>query len=390
MGGRKTFVTNTVLTAADVQDYLMDQSVMVFSNSTTRGSAIPTPTQGMVAYLTGTDSLEAYNGTAWTSAAGISSGNAIINGAFDIWQRGTSVSVTSSGLAYSADRFYLYNNGNGSMTASQQTFTPGAAPAAGYEGRFFHRISIPSLGTTTGWIMQQRIEDVRTFAGQTLTFSFWAKSSNTQTLSAGWEQNFGSGGSSTVTGTFVASISLTSSWTRYSYTVTLPSISGKTIGTNPYLIVSFAHGSNAKTGDLDIWGVQLEAGSVANPFRRNANSIQGELAACQRYYQRINYKAESVYPNFSFGSASSTTLAVQAIKLTEMRAVPSSIDYLGLILEDFVNIYAPTAVTINGTRSSSSILVFDVTVSSGLTPFRPYGTRGNNSSTHFLGINAEL
>jgi hypothetical protein len=59
MGGRKTFVTNTVLTAADVQDYLMDQSVMVFSDSTTRGSAIPTPTEGMVAYLQDSNTIEA-------------------------------------------------------------------------------------------------------------------------------------------------------------------------------------------------------------------------------------------------------------------------------------------------------------------------------------------
>jgi hypothetical protein len=229
-----------------------------------------------------------YFSNAWieidSNGATPSSGNVIINGAFDIWQRGTSFNVTSAALTFSADRFYLYNNGNGSMTASRQTFTPGAAPVAGYEGQFFHRLSIGSLGTSTGWILHQRIEDVRTFAGQATTFSFWARSSNTQTLGVGWEQNFGSGGSTLVTGELVESINLTSSWTRYSYTVTLPSISGKTIGTNPYLIFSFGIGSSIKTGDFDIWGVQVEAGAVATPFRRNAPSIQAELAACQRYY----------------------------------------------------------------------------------------------------------
>jgi hypothetical protein len=260
--------------------------------------------------------------------------NAIINGAFDIWQRGTSFNVPSSGLTYSADRFYAFNNGNGTITHSRQTFTPGIAPVAGYEGQFFHRNSIASVGTTTGWIFQQRIEDVRTFAGQAATFSFWARSSNTQTLSVSWEQNFGSGGSTTVTGTLAASINLTSSWTRYSYTVTLPSISGKTIGTNPYLIYGFGQGSAVKTGDLDIWGVQLESGTVANDFRRNANNLQGELAACQRYYCKTF--PLTVAPASNAGQAgsilcprSSTTAATAYVAWWQfpvsMRATPNTI-----------------------------------------------------------------
>jgi hypothetical protein len=71
MGGRKTFVTNTVLTAADVQDFLMDQSVMVFANDASRGSAIPTPTEGMVSYQNDLDILQTYNGAAWVPAAGL-------------------------------------------------------------------------------------------------------------------------------------------------------------------------------------------------------------------------------------------------------------------------------------------------------------------------------
>jgi hypothetical protein len=386
MGGRKTFVTNTVLTAADVQDFLMDQSVMVFANDAARGSAIPSPTEGMVAYLTGSDSLEAYNGTAWTSAAGVSSGNAIINGGFDVWQRGTSVSLTTAGLAFSADRFYGFNNGNGSITASRQTFTPGAAPVAGYEGQFFHRLSIASLGTSTGWIFQQRIEDVRTFAGQTVTFSFWAKSSNTQTLSAGWEQNFGSGGSTAVTGALVSSITLTSSWTRYTYTATLPSISGKTVGTNPYLIFGFGIGSAIKTGDLDIWGVQLEAGSSANPFRRNANSIQGELAACQRYYYRAT--ATTIVTNYGIGSNSSTTNAVIQIKTpVTMRISPHSVGFTQVMLTDGVTNYGVTAVALADAHPDLTML--NVT-GIGLIQFRPSIFRANATTSSFVELSAEL
>jgi len=68
MAGRKVFVANEVLTAADVNDYLMDQSVMVFSGTAARSSAIGTPTAGMVSYLTSTNALQVY-GTAWADVS---------------------------------------------------------------------------------------------------------------------------------------------------------------------------------------------------------------------------------------------------------------------------------------------------------------------------------
>jgi hypothetical protein len=64
--GRKTFNSGDVLNAADVQGYLMDQMVMVFDGTAERGSAIPTPSAGMVAYSTATG-FQVYNGTAWVS-----------------------------------------------------------------------------------------------------------------------------------------------------------------------------------------------------------------------------------------------------------------------------------------------------------------------------------
>ena len=403
MGGRKTFVTNTVLTAADVQDYLMDQSVMVFSNSTTRGSAIPSPTEGMVSYLTGSDSLEAYNGANWLSAAGVSSGNAIINGAFEINQRGFTSSTATA--TYTFDR-WRQDHGGGTVTGSSQAFTLGAAPVAGYEAANFVRTVTAGQSAADHYaVRQQQIESVRSFAGQTVTISFFAKAaSGTPKIGVAMTQSFGTGGSpSADLSPPVGAVTISTSWARYTLTYNVPSISGKTIGTNKNdflglelwvsagsTLATRASSIGIQNNTFDIWGVQLEAGSVANPFRRNANSIQGELAACQRYYQRINYRAESAFANFSFGAAASTTLAVQQIKLTEMRAVPSSIEFSGLVLEDFVNAFTPTALTLNASRSSTSLLVFDVSVASGLTAFRPYATRANNNVNHFLGINAEI
>ena len=62
--GRKTWSPGDTLNAADVNGYLMDQSVMVFAGTAARASAIPTPSAGMVAYSTATQ-LQVYNGSAW-------------------------------------------------------------------------------------------------------------------------------------------------------------------------------------------------------------------------------------------------------------------------------------------------------------------------------------
>ena len=74
MAGRKNFVAGEILTAADVNSFLMDQSVMVFDDSAARGSAIPTPSEGMVTYrkdLGGAAGLEVYDGAGFAPVSGI-------------------------------------------------------------------------------------------------------------------------------------------------------------------------------------------------------------------------------------------------------------------------------------------------------------------------------
>ena len=66
MAGRKVFTAGEVLQAADVNDFLMDQSVMVFAGTAARGSAIPSPSEGMVTYLSDADELQVYT-TDWGS-----------------------------------------------------------------------------------------------------------------------------------------------------------------------------------------------------------------------------------------------------------------------------------------------------------------------------------
>jgi hypothetical protein len=224
--------------------------------------------------------------------------NKIINGDFGIWQRGTSFIPATSADTYLADRFVSYVEGSGTTrTISQQTFTPGTAPVAGYEGKFFLRYAQtvgPSAGIGNN-LIRQKIEDVRTFANQTVTFSFWAKAAATTVLdSIKLIQNFGSGGSpsASVTTTLATSVSIGTSWERYTYTATLPSISGKTIGTNNDSLleprINFPLGSG-NTFTVDTWGWQVEASNTATAFQTATGTLQGELAACQRYFYRTTF-----------------------------------------------------------------------------------------------------
>lgn len=60
------FINGQTLPASRVQDYLMNQSVMVFATSTARSAALTAPTEGMVTYLADTNVLEFYTGSAWS------------------------------------------------------------------------------------------------------------------------------------------------------------------------------------------------------------------------------------------------------------------------------------------------------------------------------------
>ena len=65
--GRKVFSAGDVLTAAQVQGYLQDQTIMVFAGSAARATAISSPSQGMFAYLTSDSTLYTYDGAAWVA-----------------------------------------------------------------------------------------------------------------------------------------------------------------------------------------------------------------------------------------------------------------------------------------------------------------------------------
>lgn len=224
--------------------------------------------------------------------------NYVLNADFSINQRGFT-STTTNG-AYGFDRWHMAALSG--ATYSAQTFTPGAAPVTGYEGKNYARlVTSGQTGANMYTILRQPIEDVRLIAGKTVTISFWAKAaSGTPRVAVELEQNFGTGGTPSAAVTVNAGqVTLSTSWARYSVTVAVPSLSGKTLGTTDNtsntmlsLFVSAGTDYNSRTGSLgiqsntfDFWGVQVEHGAVATGFRRNTANLQAELAACQRYFQ---------------------------------------------------------------------------------------------------------
>jgi len=320
--------------------------------------------------------------------------NKVINGDFSIWQRGTSFTNPAGGTGvYLCDRIRLFYGGTGATrTISQQTFTPGTAPVSGYEGQFFFRYdqSVAGTGDTFNQISNV-IEGVRTFAGQTITLSFWAKAAASTTLGqVSINQNFGSGGSTTVNTAF-GTPTITTSWTRYSYTVTLPSISGKTIGANNFIEIRFLLPNNA-TFTLDLWGLQLEAGSTATPFQTaSGGSYQGELAMCQRYYQRITPATAGA--SFS-GFAATTSQALFSVPFAQtMRTAPTALEQTGTVTDYAIRSTAgntncnvvPTFIS-----ASTAFIVVDAQVAATLTAGQGVLLRFNNAGVTYLGWSAEL
>lgn len=242
----------------------------------------------------------AADGTATANLSSVNGGplsgmrNRIINGNYDVWQRGTSFSLSAS-TAYTADRWEF----GGTGTVTRQAFSVGQTDVPG-EPTYFAEWNITS--NSQNYECLQKIEDVRNFAGGKLTVSFYAKrSSGTTNLAPRVVQHFGTGGSpSGVVATSLGSApALTTSWQKFVYTIDVPSIAGKTIGTgnNDSIWISLQI-SNTATGTIQLAQVQAEPGTVATPFERR--SYGQELALCQRYYEK-NYEINTV-PGTIFGS----------------------------------------------------------------------------------------
>ena len=304
--------------------------------------------------------------------------NFLINGGFDIWQRGTSGFSTLG--AYTADRWF--GSGANTITYSQET----TLVPTGF------KYAVKFLTSSTGAYgeLYQAIENqtVVLMAGKTVTLSGYVLANSTYTGNAvlGIQTNTTvdtiSGG--TWTEVVYANITpSTSTWQRFSVTYTIPS-------TGIYGVrVRLGNTVTQNSGAALYWaGVQLEIGSVATPFSRAGGTLSGELAACQRYYYRTGGQTYSTFSVSAFPASSASAYAVIPFPVS-LRTAYSSIDYGGSIaLFDGVNIVAVTSMTSANNSTQTGFVV--VGVASGLTVYRTYYMFANSSAAAYLGFNAEL
>jgi hypothetical protein len=141
---------------------------------------------------------------------------------------------------------------------------------------------------------------------------------------------------------------------------------------------------------VDMWGFQVEAGSTATPFQTATGTVQGELAACQRYYYRA--VAGQVYGTLAQGVAINTTQAHFFVPFpVTMRATPASTEYANLFISDVAAAnftFTSAAIVLN--QSSSSFGYFTTSGSSGMTIYRPMILIGNNNAAGYVGFSADL
>jgi hypothetical protein len=311
--------------------------------------------------------------------------NRIINGAMQVWQRGTSLTVGSASYTYTADRFKNYS-ANTSTTVSRNTSVP-----TGFQYSF--QLQRPNGNTGTNSIsIVQIIETANCYdlAGQSVTFSFWVKKGanysggniSVQILTGTVADQGGDPYSFTGLATAVndSTYSPTTTWTKVTYTGTVAS---NVLEMCP--VIAFTPTGTAGADDsLYITGVQLEIGSTATPFERRLYGQ--ELANCQRYYQLIDHLSLSA----ARGTTSIETSFMFPVWMRTAPTIDSSVGQGYQIYDAFGNGFTQSSfnciLAVNGaTQKGAFISLANFT---GLTQGRTYVTNAANVGK--FGISAEL
>jgi hypothetical protein len=315
--------------------------------------------------------------------------NLVINGDFGIWQRGTSFTSTNGTGFFGADRFNIYSGTTGRTFSRQNTSPTGNS--------YFIRIQRDSGNTnTTALSIFYTLETAQSkpLAGKTLTLSFYARaganfSAASSTMfspaiyGTGTDQNQVAGFTGSASINNQANV-LTTSWQRFTMTGTVNAAATQVGFQLAYTPVGTAGAADY----MDIADVQWEVGSVATPFQTATGTIQGELAACQRYYWR-NLSTESSGWLGVLGYYSSTTsFRGNAVAPVSMRTTPTSVDYSTISVDDGAAGRAVTAAAISTGGTWGASVYF--TVASGGTANRPANIINNANTAGYIGLSAEL
>ena len=289
-------------------------------------------------------------------AQGAAGKNRLINGNFDIWQRGTSfTSVPGTGVPYSADRWSTsYAGTTINLTITQDTSVPNA------NSEYSIKYQQVTTGATsiTEFVTRQTIEqsNLLPLLGKSCIVSFWYRSNKTGTHGLRIIGTPNTGGTDQTTS---FTVSVADTWEYKTVAVTafsaVSASSAAFTAAGGYVDIGFKAG-NAGPGFttlsandyFQVSQVQLEVGSVATPFARVGGTIQNELAACQRYFAK----------SYSQATAPATNSSANGLVFAQSGATIASTDYICNVPLP-VTMRNPPTVTIYSFTSSTTGKVSD-------------------------------
>jgi hypothetical protein len=308
------------------------------------------------------------------------------------------VTHAANTTAYNADRWNTKTNALQPVTISQQSVSDTTnLPNIQYCARYSRDAGLGGTGTLS-FVQALETPLAITVAGKTVTLSFWARAGALYSASSnalgvniytgtGTSQNFLSTGYTGQATVLTGTATLTTTWQRFTFNASIGA-------TATELAVAFNFtptGTSGATDYYEITGVQLEAGSYANSYMRNGTNLQGELAACQRYFIRYTDSTSNVF--LATGSAASTTTAnlLTSVPVTQ-RVIPTMRQAGSVYLWDGVNTYGVNGLSyLSLASNSNSVYQLQATTASAvLTQYRPYLLAVTSTLSNYLSFDAEL
>jgi hypothetical protein len=331
-------------------------------------------------------------GLRWTATP--SASNPVLNSSFQVWQRGTSVAGAASNT-YTADRWSLFRAGFATGTTVSRQLTNDTTNLPNIQ--YCARVQRDSGNTSTASLnFTNNFETINAipYVGKTVTLSLYArKGANFSQASSQLTVQLysGTGTDDAATAYSGAQVpvnglaTLTTTWQRFQFTGTISTSAKQIMVYLPY----DPTGTAGAADYFEVTGVQLDIGSTALPYRPYAATIQGELAACQRYYYRQG--GASVYQVVGSGMGVAGGAAqCKIIMPVTMRTAPTVLDTSTLAWADQTNpIVSAVGLAIVSNQSSNQI-AYITSTNSTTTQYRPYDLITNNSTSAFLGLGAEL
>ena len=269
--------------------------------------------------------------------------NLIINGAMQVAQRGSSHTTEGYG---SLDRYYLALSGASGVTMSQQAFSTADRNSLGFEK--YLKLVVTTANNFCGVYQYIEASNAVGLIGKKATLSFYAKGTNPAggsfIMQPAWYNTSSGGGDNAV----AQSLTVTSSWVKYSFTFDIPVPANTTIDNSAYFSIPFVQsgGDTSTTAwELNLAGLQFELGDTATPFEHR--SYGDELARCKRYFTRMSDTDGSGHDGLAFAGlmANSTAARLAGRVLMPMRTDPtlSVTNDTQFTVRAYPNSFAPSA-----------------------------------------------